>query len=286
MSKVEINGVSIAYEVKGTGFPLIFSHEFAGDMVSWERQVEYFSRNYRVITFNTVGYSPSDVPDDLTLYEYDYQISYIKGILDHLAIDSAHVAGLSMGSQAALGFGIKYPHITKSLVIAGAGTGTTNTSAFKVDAEKRALILETEGMNGLRDYTNGTTRSRFLQRDPEAWQRFADGFLAHSSKGSANTLRGYQARRPSLYDLKDELVKLNVPTLIIVGDEDDPCIQPALFMKEAIPRSGLLMMPQTGHAVNIERPEEFNSALDHFYAEVFNGGWSLFDPGSGDAWRV
>ena len=286
MPTVQINEVSITYEVTGNGFPLLFAHEFAGDMTSWVPQVLHFSKEYSVITFNTVGYPPSDVPSNLELYSYQSQISYIKGILDHLQIDQAHIAGLSMGSQAALGFGITFPKIAKTLVIAGAGTGSTNTSAFKEDAEKRALILEQEGMQGLKDYTNGTTRARFQQRNPSGWQHFANGFLSHSAVGSANTLRGYQAKRPSIYELSDELEKLDIPTLIIVGDEDDPCIKPSLFMKQVIPRSGLFMMPQTGHAVNIERPAEFNEALDSFFSEVSNGGWPLFDPGSGDAWRL
>lgn len=286
MPNVTVDGVSIAYREEGSGFPLVFAHEFAGDMQSWTPQLEHFAKRYRVIAYNAVGYPPSEITTDLALYDQSQQVANLHGLLTQLGIGQAHVVGLSMGSHTAIGFALAHPDIARSLVAAGAGTGAMNVPGFQADSERRAKLLDAEGMQGLSDYIRGTTRSRFLQRDPQGWQHFADGFMAHSAQGSANTLRGFQARRPSLYALEKELGELTVPTLIVTGDEDAPCVEPSIYLKRTIPRAGLVVMPQTGHAVNIERPAEFNAALDAFFTDVDAGGWELFDEGSGDQWRL
>ena len=286
MPHATIDGVRIAYHETGDGPAIIFAHEFAGDMESWAPQARHLAGRYHVVAYNAVGYPPSDVPDDLALYEYPRQVANLHGVLTHLGIEQAHVVGLSMGAHAAIGFALARPDMTRSLVAAGAGTGSTNPAAFRADSERRAALLDAEGMPGLADYAAGPTRSRFRQLDPDGWTRFAEQFQSHSARGSANTLRGFQARRPSLYALETNLRALTVPTLVVTGDEDEPCLEPSLYLKRTIPRCGLLMLPQTGHAVNIERPAEFNAALDAFFTAVESGAWPQFDPGSGDAWRL
>ncbi len=284
MPHAKVDGVRIAYEEAGDGFPIVFAHEFAGSMESWEAQVAHFGKRYRTITYNAVGYMPSDVPDDLSLYEQPRQIANLRGLLDHLGIARAHVVGLSMGAHMALGFALAHPEMVAGLVAAGAGTGSTGVPAFREDAARRAEQLEAHGMEALRAYASGTTRSRFLQRDPEGWKRFTALLMGHSAKGSANTLRGFQGRRPPLPSLEAAFREMSAPTLVIVGDEDDPCLEPSVFLKRAIPRCGLVVFPQTGHAVNIERPGWFNAVVDDFLAQVEAGGWPEFDPGSGDTW--
>jgi pimeloyl-ACP methyl ester carboxylesterase len=100
----------------------------------------------------------------------------------------------------------------------------------------------------------------------------------HSAKGSAYTMRGVQARRPSIYDLEDKLKQMMVPTLVVVGDEDDHCLQPGLFMKRVIPASGLAVMPKTGHTLNLEEPALFNSLVAEFLAQTEQGRWLPRDP--------
>ncbi len=286
MPHATVGGVRIAYEEHGDGPAVVFVHEFAGDLGSWAPQVRHLSLRYRAVAYNAVGYPPSDVPGDLSLYEQPRQVANLHGLLTHLGVEQAHVVGLSMGAHAAIGFALAHPAMTRSLVAAGAGTGSTNPAAFRADSERRAALLDEDGMPGLAAYAAGPTRSRFRQLDPEGWREFADRFQSHSAQGSANTLRGFQARRPSLYAMEAELRALTVPTLVITGDEDEPCLEPSLYLKRTLPRCGLLTLPQTGHAVNIERPAEFNAALDAFFAAVESGAWPEFDPGSGDTWRL
>lgn len=286
MPKVDLHGVGIYYEETGEGFPLVFAHELAGNTESWKAQVSYFSRRYRVITYNARGYPPSDVPDTLDDYSQEQVVEDLYLLLQHLGIKQAHIGGLSMGGNMTVFFGLRHPEMAKSLIIAGAGTGSTDSALFKKQSEAYAAQLEAGGTAGLVDYLTGPTRARFKQKDPTGWTEFARLFSEHSAQGKALTLRGYQARRPSIMSLESELQAMQVPSLIILGDEDDPCLEPALFMKRNIPRSGLVVVPQTGHAVNLEEPEIFNRSVSDFLTAVDAGKWDTRSAGSGIGFGV
>jgi pimeloyl-ACP methyl ester carboxylesterase len=90
----------------------------------------------------------------------------------------------------------------------------------------------------------------------------------------AMTLRGILAKRPSLWQLEPELSKISQPTLLIIGDEDEPCIEPNLFLKRTLPDCALAMLPCTGHLPNLEEPRHFNESLDRFFAAVSDGSWN------------
>ena len=96
-------------------------------------------------------------------------------------------------------------------------------------------------------------------------------------------LKNYQAARPSFFDFEDELRRLVVPTLLVVGDEDDPCLETNLFLKRSIPAAGLWVVPKTGHAVNLEEPDAFNRAVLDFFGTVERGRWATRDPRSTSA---
>ena len=155
MPKVLIDGVTIYYESHGEGFPLVLCHEFAGDYRSWEDQVRFFSRRYRVITYNARGYPPSDVPDDPDAYSQERSVEDLKGLLEQLGIESVHIGGLSMGGSVALHFGIKYPKLARSLIVAGAGTGSVDPDAFRRNANRLAQQMEAQGMQAMSDYAKG-----------------------------------------------------------------------------------------------------------------------------------
>ncbi len=280
MSKALINGVNLYYEVYGEGFPLIWSHEFAGDCRSWEPQVRFFTRRYQVIVYNARGYPPSDVPTDLDSYSQKHSVEDLRGLLQHLGIGHAHIGGLSMGGSTVLNFGLTYPHMARSLIVAGTGTGSSDPAIFRKRLEEFARRLEAEGMAGLADYARGPQRIQLLRKDPKGWREFADYFSEHSGVGSALTFRGIQGRRPPIFDLEEKLRALDVPTLILVGDEDDPCIEPSFFMKRCISRSGLVVLPQAGHTINLEDPDLYNRTVLDFLTAVEMGKWAKRDPGS------
>ncbi len=281
-----LDEAAIAYTEMGDSAPLVFCHEFAGSMESWDAQMSYFSRRFRVVAYNAKGYPPSAVPDDWRVYAYDRQTQVLLELLDHLGIDKAHICGLSMGAYTAAQFGLAHPERCLSVTAAGIGTGSADPDLFLKESEERAALLEAGGMSGMEAYLSGSTRIRFREKDPGGWERFAQLFLAHSPQGSANTLRGFQGRRPSIYTRERDFAAMELPLLVICGDEDDPCLEPSLFLRRTVPRCGLVVLPHTGHACNLEEPAAFNAALSEFLAQVEAGKWGPRPADSGDNWAA
>jgi pimeloyl-ACP methyl ester carboxylesterase len=283
MTQVQAEGATLYCEEAGDGFPVVFVHEFAGDLRSWEPQMRYFSRRYRCIAYNARGYPPSEVPEDPALYSQDIATDDIAAVLRGHGIDKAHVVGCSMGGFATLHFGLRYAGMAASLTVVGCGYGAKKDTRgqFKNEAQDFAARFEQLGMAKVAaEYSVGPTRVQYQNKDPRGFAEFQAQMAEHSAKGSALTLANVQALRPSLYDLEDGLKQLTVPTLLITGDEDEPCLDANLYLKRTIPSSGLLMLPKTGHAANLEEPEAFNRAVQEFFATVEQGRWSLRDPRS------
>ena len=275
------DGVKLHYEEVGTGIPIVFVHEFAGDVRSWEPQLRYFSRFYRCIAYNARGYPPSDVPETLDKYSQDRARDDIKAVLDGLKIDKAHIIGLSMGGFATTHFGFTYGDRARSLVIAGCGYGAEpeKQAQFREETAEAAKRIETLGMaKAAQGYGMGPSRVQYLNKDPRGFKEFIDQLADHSSTGSALTMRGVQNRRPSLFDLVDKIKTITAPTLIMTGDEDFGCLQPNIMMKKAIASAGLVVMPNCGHAINLEDPAAFNRHIEEFLHAVDVGAWRNRDP--------
>ena len=170
-----------------------------------------------------------------------------------------------------------------SVVAAGAGYGAQpeREEQFRSECEAIATAFEDEGAELVAQrYAVGPARIQFQNKNPRGWAQFAAALGEHSAAGSALTMRGVQARRPSLYALDAQLAAISVPVLIVAGDEDEGCLEPALMLKRAIPVSGLALLPQTGHTANLEEPEVFNATVDRFLAAVARGAWRRRDPRS------
>lgn len=275
------DGVELYVEECGKGTPIIWVHEFAGDHRSWEPQMRYFSRQYRCISYAARGYPPSQVPASLASYSQTRAADDIRSVMDALGIERAHVVGLSMGGFATLHFGLRYPSRALSLVVAGVGYGAEpdQVAQFRELSEQAAQQFERLGSAGFAPlYTTGASRVQFQNKDPRGWAEFAERLAQHDALGSANTMRGVQARRPSLYSLESQLRGLAVPTLVVSGDEDDHCLQPSLFLKRTIPASGLWILPKTGHTINLEEPAAFNQGVHDFLGLVSAGAWKIRDP--------
>ena len=275
------DGVRLHYQDTGEGVPIVFVHEFAGDHRSWELQVRFFARRHRCITYAARGYPPSDVPESVESYSQERAAVDILAVMEGAGIEKAHVVGLSMGAFATLHFGLDHPERALSLVVAGIGYGAEKTreAVFRQGAEEAARGFETKGSKAFAEiYGRSAARVQFEAKDPRGWREFVDQLAEHSPQGAANTMRGVQSRRPSLYDLEVRLERLRLPTLIIAGDEDDNSLQPSLFLKLTIPTSGLLVLPKTGHTINLEEPDLFNRAVADFLAQVTAGRWGPRDP--------
>jgi pimeloyl-ACP methyl ester carboxylesterase len=276
-------GVQLYYEEAGTGFPIVFVHEFAGDIRSWEPQLRHFSRRYRCIAFNARGYPPSDVPEPVSQYSQAIATDDIAGVMRDLGIRRAHIIGCSMGGYATLHFGLRYASMARSLTVVGAGYGSDpdKRARFLRDTEVMARRFEELGTpRAIETYQIGPARVQMQNKDPRGFREFCEAFAEHSALGSANTLRGVQARRPTIYSLKRGLARMKVPAHIISGDEDNQCLEPGIFIKRVCPAARLTIVPATGHAVNLEEPDLFDRLTDDFLALVDSGRWRPRDPRS------
>jgi pimeloyl-ACP methyl ester carboxylesterase len=275
MPHAPVNGVELHYEITGDGFPLIFSHEFGGDGQSWQPQVRYFSRLYRCVTYNHRGFPPSSVPGRLEDYSQDILVGDLEALMDHLGIERAHIVGLSMGGNVALNLALRSPHRCRSIVVAGCGGGSTERERFEKDVAAVVELLTRQGIDAFADrYAAGVTRQSYKRKDPQGWQEFRAALSRHSPLGSALTIQGVQRNRPTIFALKDRLNRLDVPTLVLIGDEDEPCVDPAVFMKREIPTAGLVVIPQSGHTINLEEPAAFNAVVADFLRLVEAGRWA------------
>ena len=277
MTTVQANGAALYTESCGQGPAIIFVHEFADNHESWSAQISALSRRFTCIAFNARGYPPSEVPENPDLYSQKIAAEDINSVLEGYSLEKAHIVGCSMGAFAALHFAILYPEKASSISLLSCGYGAPKEqqAAYAEDAEMLAdkyLELGSEEMAEL--YANGAFRQQFKDKDFRGWRAFKDRLSNHSKHGAALTMLGVQRKRPSLYDLKEEISKVEVPALIMVGDEDDWCIEPSIYLKRTLPMSGLCVLPRTGHTVNLEEPTLTNLVLSDFLTMADSGNWS------------
>ena len=277
------DGTRLYYEEAGHGTPVIFVHEYAGDYRTWEPQMRHFSRAHRCVTYSQRGYPPSDVPTDGARYSQDIARDDVIALMDAFKIDKAHVVGHSMGAYTALHVGMHAPARCLSVVAAGCGWGSTPD--VKKREEMKALAAETgkmfaeEGIAAAAaKYADAPMRQAQKNKDPRGHAEFARMLAEHSAQGHAQTMFNLQLKRLTLWEMEAALKHFAVPLLIIVGDEDEPCIDGSIFLKRTVPTAGLLVIPRPGHNVPAEEPAAFNAALADLFAASEAGRWLTHKP--------
>ena len=276
-------GVKIYYEEAGKGTPIVFVHEFSGDLRSWEAQMRHFSRRYRCVAFNARGYPPSEVPASASKYSYQLAIGDMANLMRHLGIAKAHVIGCSMGAYSTLQFGLRYPQRVLSLTVVGAGAGAdpARRAEFLKASAASARRFEEGGLAAAAKlYRNASNRIQLDNKDPRSFREFFARFAEHSAQGHANTIRGVQMRRPALQGMKAKFSRSRLPMLVMVGDEDESSLETGLFLKRVCPAVRLAIVPATGHLVNVEEPGLFNQLTGDFLDLVDSGRWRPRDPRS------
>lgn len=275
MPIASVNGVELYYEVTGEGTPLVWSHEFGGDFRSWEPQVRHFSRRHRVVTYNHRGYPPSSVPKTAAGYSQALLVEDLHQLVRHLALGAVHLGGCSMGANVARDFALAHPDAVRSLILVGAGAGTVNREPFLKGQQATADGLDREGIASLlRSFDALPQRATFKRKDPRGFAEFLRQAGEHDAAACAHLAREVMSKRKTVTDLESGLRALRVPTLIVVGDTDTPCVEPSILMRAFIPHAGLLVLPDCGHTPNIEEPALFNTHVAEFLAAVDAGRWA------------
>ena len=277
---VTSDGVELHAESVGRGDAILFVHEYAGDHRSWEPQVRRFSRSHRCIAYAARGYPPSQVPAAADAYSQQRAVDDAVAVLDGLGVEAADVVGISMGGFAGLHLAMQHPARVRSLVIAGTGYGAHPSEAprFRKESEAITRLIEESGIESFaRQYLSGPARVQFRNKDPRGWEQLVRQLGEHAVDGAVRTMRGVQRQRPSLYSLEAELSGIEAPVLILAGDEDDGCLETSLWLKRVIPRSGLAVLPKSGHTLNLEEPDLVNAFIADFLSRVAAGAWGPRD---------
>jgi pimeloyl-ACP methyl ester carboxylesterase len=250
MAKARLNGIEIDYEDTGRGRAVLMSHGYSATRRMWQGQHRVLGDRYRLISWDMRGHGQTDSPDDPAQYSLDLTVADMKALLDHLGVRRAVVGGLSLGGYVSLAFALTHPSMVEALIICDSGPGYRNAAAreqWNERARARAAELEARGLEAL------SGRSREMQ-EAMGHHRSAPG-LAHAARGM---LAQTDAR------VIDGLPSITVPTLVIVGDKDEPFVAPCEYMAKKIPGARLEVIKDAGHSSNLDQPDAFNRVFVEF----------------------
>lgn len=247
MPYLDREGVRIYYEEHGDGPTLLLSHGYTSTGQMWDSQVFALSKDFRILVWDMRGHGRSDSPEDPTLYSEELTVGDMAGILDICGASAAFIGGLSLGGYMSLAFYRRYPERSQALLLFDTGPGyksDTARAAWNEHAESRARDLEDRGLEA-------------LNQSPEVAASRHRG-----AQGLALAARGMLAQRDST--VMEMLPEIAVPTLVVVGAEDTPFLAATDYMTAKIPQARKVVIPDAGHASNIDQPELFNRALRSF----------------------
>jgi 3-oxoadipate enol-lactonase len=263
--KAIINGWNIDYNIYGktSGLPVVFIHGFPFSQEMWRSQVAELSSDYRMITYDVRGHGNSEVGDGQ--YAIEFFVDDLIGLLDHVQIEQAVVVGLSMGGYIALRAIERNPERFKGLALCDTRS-EADTNEGKI---KRAASIQSVKNDGVKKYAEGFVKAVFapqtFERNPEAIKFIRNIIENNSPISIAGTLLALASRT----DTTESLSKINVPTLILVGEHDALTpVSAAKSMSEKIRQSELHIISDTAHLSNLENPEEFNKHLSGFLRQI------------------
>ncbi|HEX6716243.1 MAG TPA: alpha/beta fold hydrolase [Pyrinomonadaceae bacterium] len=256
---VQIDNFQMAYTDTGSGRPVVLIHGYPFNRSLWNEQVAALSDSCRVIAPDLRGFGESEASDGPATMNRLAQD--VAELLDHLGIARATIAGLSMGGYVALAFYKQSSSRVRALILADTRAQADSEEAKQTRAQQAEKALS-EGMAGIADaMLPKLLTPETVSKRPEIVKRVRDMMLKTKPEGAAAVLRGMAERD----DQTSLLVKISVPTLILVGAED--AITPVADsekMSQAIPGSRLIVLENAGHVSNLERTEQFNQALLDF----------------------
>jgi pimeloyl-ACP methyl ester carboxylesterase len=250
MPKLSRDGVQIYYEVHGDGVPVLLTHGYSSSAHMWEGQVAAFSKDYQLITWDMRGHGRSDYPDDQAEYTEAATVADMAAILDAVGAKKAVIGGLSLGGYMSLAFHLAHPERCLALLIIDTGPGYKSDAprdGWNATSIKRAERLEAEGLP-----KGGGAETR------AAPHRDATG-LAKAARGM---LTQHDARVIS------SLPDIRAPSLVLVGANDTPFLAASDYMAAKIPNAKKVVVPDAGHAANIDQPAAFNAAVLGFLADL------------------
>jgi 3-oxoadipate enol-lactonase len=270
MPKANVNGIEIAYEVYGEGFPLVLAHGLTASKETWDAQIGPFMERYRVVVYDARGHGESEAPPvDDPGYTLDTLVDDQKALLDRLGIEQAYVGGLSLGGMIAMRFALKYPKVVRALLLCDTSPGMNTEGQWAANRAVMEGIVRSQGVMGVMRglYTQSAQASGLSRKNMPASvvalvqrldQLTPDGFL-----GIARAV----GEAPSVLE---RLGEISAPTLILTGDNDF-FRAASEEMRKRMPRSRFVLIDGSPHGSNLWQPEKFTNAVLDFLADVDAG---------------
>ena len=251
MATIDRDGVQIYYETAGSGPAILLSHGYSATSQMWTGQVAALSDRFQVITWDMRGHGQSDSPEDQSLYSEAHTMEDMAAILRAEGLESAVIGGLSLGGYMSAAFNLAHPEMTRALMLFDTGPGYKNPVAregWNETAHRRAEIFEAKGLDALGQSAEVRTSTH---RSAAGLARAARGMLTQVDSRVIESFEG-----------------VSVPTLILVGEKDEPFINASQYMAKKVPNSTYVVIPDAGHAANLDQPAAFNAAVEEFLAKL------------------
>jgi pimeloyl-ACP methyl ester carboxylesterase len=244
-------------------------HGFACGIRSWDPQVRAFARQHRVITYDVRGHGITEAPREASAYSQPISVADLRALLGHLEIERAIVGGLSMGGNIALNFALAHPEVVGGLIVADTGAGSDSTADWVGLVHALADTLDRGGVEAFVDDAFAHPLfARYVSQGPHAERFLRTCLMTHRAHGLAATAREVLAKRPTIYALEPRLRDLRVPTLLVVGEHDEPCRAVHRFMATTIPGATSAVIRGVGHLTNLEAPARFNALVRRFLSRI------------------
>ena len=258
MPKAHVNGIDVYYEYQGSGLPVLFSHSFTSDCTMWSLQTPVFSKRCQFITYDIRGMGRTDSPAGP--YSLDQHTEDLYQLVRHLGLSEFVLGGLSIGGMITVHFALAHQELLKGAIIADSAAARPDTPLL-THPDDMIDLAQRLGMAGLADHMiDNKLLAPHLQDNPYAIKEYRDRMAQNNVIGYCSGLRALSRMR----DRTGELGQITVPTLIIVGDMDEPFVEPSKLMHDRIAGSRLVVIPGAGHLANIEQPAAFTDAVVSF----------------------
>lgn len=256
-----------AYEITGSGHPVVLLHGFTGSRSTWDTFVQTWQHHYTCIVIDLPGHGETTVHTPRSMKECCEDLA---AFLTHLDLPAIHLVGYSMGGRIALSFAMFYPELLLSLTLESSSPGLTSEDeqiARRKQDERLANMIEAKGMKAFVHYWENIPLFSTQKNLPEHVQlKIQKERLSQSAPGLANSLRWMGTGvQPSWWE---ELPKFTIPTLLIVGSSDQKFVKINKMMKRQFENAHLEIIHNAGHAVHIEHPEKFNQLVGNFLQDL------------------
>ncbi len=259
--RATVNGIELHYRDEGSGRPVVLIHGLGNTLASWEGVARSLKTTYRVVRFDLRGSGASGVPPGP--YDPETWVADLRGLLDELDIEQAHLLGHSLGSLIATRFAADHPDRVRSLGLIGTGPGTPD--AEKPTQRDIAAAIERNGMaeraaNEIEESFSAHTR----ETRPELLGLYRELLRSNDPDGYAASMRGRLA-----FDLRSVLDDVRAPALLVVGERDTVTPPLASFIvADGLTESSVVVLPDVGHMVPLAAPKRLAAELHDFLANL------------------